>query len=76
MDSSVPTSIFGYGNVAPGEVTSEVQQALARQGYYNGPIDGILGGMTRGAIQRFQADHGLVATAAIDEPTLSSLGLA
>ncbi len=68
--------IFGYGNVAPGEVTAEVQQALARQGYYRGPIDGILGGMTRGSIERFQADHGLVATATIDEPTLAYLGLA
>lgn len=68
--------IYGYGNVAPGDVTSEVQQALADQGYYQGPIDGILGPMTRGAIERFQADHGLAATAAIDQPTLASLGLA
>ena len=26
--------IYGYGNVAPGDVTSEVQQRLAQQGYY------------------------------------------
>lgn len=68
--------IYGYGNVAPGDVTSEVQQALAQQGYYQGPIDGILGPMTRNAIQRFQADHGLAVTAAIDQPTLATLGLA
>jgi hypothetical protein len=68
--------IYGYGYAAPGEVTSEVQQALAQQGYYRGPIDGILGPMTRGAIERFQADHGLRVTAAIDESTLASLGLA
>jgi len=68
--------IYGYGNVAPGDVTSEVQQALADQGYYQGPIDGILGSMTRSAIERFQADHGLAETAAIDQPTLETLGLA
>jgi hypothetical protein len=68
--------IYGYGNVAPGDVTSQVQQALAQQGYYQGPIDGILGPMTRDAIQRFQADNGLEVTAAIDQSTLASLGLA
>jgi len=68
--------IYGYGNVAPGDVTSEVQQRLAQQGYYQGPIDGILGPMTRSAIERFQADHGLAVTAAIDQSTLASLGLA
>ena len=68
--------IYGYGNVAPGDVTSEVQQALAQQGYYQGPIDGVLGPMTRRAIERFQVDHGLGVTAAIDQPTLASLGLA
>ena len=68
--------IFGYGNVAPGDVTSEVQRALSYQGYYRGPMDGILGPMTRRAIERFQVDHGLAVTAAIDEQTLASLGLA
>ncbi len=68
--------IYGYGQAAPGDVTAEVQQALAQQGYYYGAIDGILGPGTRSAIQRFQANHGLAVTAAIDEPTLATLGLA
>jgi hypothetical protein len=67
--------IYGYGEMSPGDVTSQVQEALAQQGYYYGPIDGILGPETRDAILRFQADHGLATTAAIDEPTLDSLGL-
>ena len=67
--------IYGFGEMSPGNVTSQVQQALAQQGYYDGPIDGILGPETRDAILRFQADHGLAPTAAIDEPTLDSLGL-
>jgi hypothetical protein len=68
--------IFGYGYAAPGDVTTQVQQVLAQQGYYRGPIDGILGPGTRDAIAQWQADHGLVTTAAIDEQTLDSLGLA
>jgi Putative peptidoglycan binding domain len=68
--------IFGYGYAAPGDVTGQVQQVLAQQGYYRGPIDGILGPGTRDAIAQWQADHGLIATAAIDEQTLGSLGLA
>ena len=68
--------IFGYGYASPFDVTAQVQRALASQGYYYGPIDGILGPGTRNAIQRYQIDHGLYATAAIDEPTLYRLGLA
>jgi len=49
---------------------------LQRDGYYSGPIDGVLGPMTRQAIAAFQADHGLAITSAVDEPTLASLGLA
>jgi Putative peptidoglycan binding domain len=67
--------IFGYGYAAPGDVTSEVQRALAQQGYYYGPIDGILGPATRAAIERYQINHGLAVTAAIDEQTLYTLGL-
>jgi hypothetical protein len=68
--------IFGYGYAFPGDVTAQVQRALAERGYYYGPIDGILGPATRGAIQQYQMARGLVATAAIDEPTLATLGLA
>lgn len=68
--------IFGYGYAFPGDVTAQVQRALAARGYYYGPIDGILGPATRGAIQRYQIERGLAVTAAIDEPTLATLGLA
>ena len=67
--------IFGYGYAAPGDVTAQVQSSLAQQGYYYGPIDGILGSGTRSAIERYQIDHGLAVTAAIDEQTLYTLGL-
>jgi len=57
-------------------VVVNVQAQLQRDGYYSGPIDGVLGPMTRRAIAAFQADHGLAITSAVDEPTLASLGLA
>ena len=44
-------------------------------GLHHGAIDGILGADTRAAIADYQEDHGLAVTAAIDEPTVESLGL-
>ena len=67
--------IYAYNGLSPDQVTVNVQEQLARAGYYDGPIDGILGPMTREAIAAYQADHGLAITSAIDEPTLATLGL-
>src|SRR5256886_9503979 len=68
--------IYGYNGLSPDQVTVNVQEQLARAGYYDGSIDGMLGPMTREAIAAFQADNGLAITSAIDEPTLATLGLA
>jgi hypothetical protein len=67
--------IYGYGDLSPDRVIVNVQLQLQREGYYAGPIDGILGRQTRQGIAAFQADHGLAVTSAIDEPTLATLGL-
>ena len=67
--------IYGYNGLSPDRVTVNVQEQLARAGYYDGPIDGMLGPMTREAIATYQADNGLAVTSAIDEPTLATLGL-
>jgi hypothetical protein len=67
--------IYGYNGLAPDQVTVNVQQQLAAAGYYDGPIDGQLGPMTREAIAAYQADNGLAVTSAIDEPTLATMGL-
>jgi len=66
----------GYANLTPDRVVVEVQQDLAADGYYAGPIDGRMGPQTRAALAAFQADNGLAVTSAIDEPTLQTLGLA
>ncbi len=68
--------IYGYNGWSPDRVTIAVQEQLQRDGYYDGPIDGVLGTYTRQAIAAFQEDHGLAVTSAIDEPTLSTLGVA
>jgi hypothetical protein len=68
--------IYAYNGWTPDQVTVNVQEELARAGYYDGPIDGVLGPMTREAIAAFQADNGLAITSAIDEPTLATLGVA
>ena len=67
--------IYAYNGLAPDQVIADVQAQLQRDGYYDGPIDGILGPMTRDAIAAFQANNGLEVTSTIDEPTLSTLGI-
>jgi hypothetical protein len=67
--------IYAYNGLSPDQVTVNVQEQLAAAGYYDGPIDGVLGPMTREAIANYQADNGLAITSAIDEPTLATMGL-
>ena len=67
--------IYAYNGLAPDQVIADVQAQLQRDGYYDGPIDGILGPMTQDAIAAFQADNGLEVTSTIDEPTLATLGI-
>jgi hypothetical protein len=67
--------IYGYSGLSPDQVVVDVQQQLQRDGYYDGPIDGVLGPMTREAIAAFQADNGLAITSVVDEPTLATLGI-
>ena len=52
-----------------------VQERLARQGYYRGEIDGVLGAQTRRAIVRYQRDHGLRVTGNLTPDMLQALGL-
>jgi hypothetical protein len=59
----------------PDKVIADVQGVLQQMGYYKGEVDGLLGPLTREALTAYQADQGLTQTAAIDEPTLDSLGM-
>jgi Putative peptidoglycan binding domain len=62
--------------VDPGQVVANVQSALQQAGYYQGDVDGVLGPQTRAALAEYQSAQGLEPTGAVDEPTLSSLGMA
>jgi len=68
--------IYGYNDLPPNQIITNVQIALQQQGYYHGAVDGVLGPMTRAALANYQRDHGLAITSAIDAPTIGSLGLA
>ena len=68
--------IYGYNDLPPDQVIANVQTALQQQGYYQGEVDGLLGPQTRAAIADYQRATGLAETAAIDQPTLESLGMA
>ena len=52
-----------------------VQKALAREGYYHGPIDGALDLITQDAIAQFDQDHHLPVTHGIDRSLLNALGV-
>ena len=60
----------------PDKVIADTQALLQQMGYYRGEVDGLLGPLTREALTAYQTDKGLTTTAAIDQPTLDSLGLA
>ena len=55
------------------ETRLAVQEALAQAGYYNGPIDGVIGSGTRSAISSYQYAYGLPVSGRIDNPLLQSL---
>ena len=65
----------GHHAEPPDKVIADVQAVLQQMGYYTGEVDGLLGPLTREALTAYQADQGLTQTAAIDEPTLDSLGM-
>jgi len=67
--------IYGYQDMAPGQVIANVQRELQRLGYYRYAVDGLMGPATRAAIANFQRDNNLAITSAIDRRTLQSLGL-
>jgi hypothetical protein len=65
----------GHHAEPPDKVIADVQGVLQQMGYYTGEVDGLLGPLTREALTAYQAEQGLTQTAAIDEPTLDSLGM-
>jgi hypothetical protein len=52
-----------------------IQEELAQQGYYNGPVDGIFGPTTRDAVAKYQTANQLNVTGSLSPDTMQSLGL-
>jgi hypothetical protein len=61
-----------YGS-GPARAALFVQDALARRGYYEGEVDGVIGSQTRSAIREFQRDNGLPVTGQINSSLLRTL---
>jgi hypothetical protein len=55
--------------------TMRVQQALKDNGFYSGPVDGVMREKTQEAIQSFQESRRLKVTGTIDEETVRELGI-
>jgi murein L,D-transpeptidase YcbB/YkuD len=63
------------GQAAPTpERVNEIQEALARNGAYEGTSSGKWDDSTTEAMRKFQATHGLNPTGKLDAPTLQKLG--
>jgi hypothetical protein len=60
---------------ASNPTVSAVQSELAKLGYYNGAIDGVLGDQTEAALARYQQDRDLSVSGTLNPATLQSLGL-
>jgi len=66
---------YGPNHATGNSLGAQVQQDLADQGYYQGPIDGIVGPATQAAIVAYQQANGLPVSGVIDTPLLRSLGI-
>jgi peptidoglycan hydrolase-like protein with peptidoglycan-binding domain len=62
-------------NSIPTERVIEIQEALIKAGYLEGPPSGQYDGATQEAMRRFQADSGLPATGKPSAHSLSKLGV-
>ncbi len=58
-----------------GDLVLTAQSSLARQGYYDGAIDGKWGSQTAAAVRRFQIANDLRPTGELNPATLSALGI-
>jgi peptidoglycan hydrolase-like protein with peptidoglycan-binding domain len=63
----------GYGQPGGSAQVRSLQRRLERAGFAPGPIDGLYGPLTQGAVERFQTAHGLSADGIAGRETWSAL---
>jgi Putative peptidoglycan binding domain len=71
-----PRETVYQATTADRSLVIEVQRRLARNGYYRGAIDGVIGQGTRNAIRSYERAHGLQVDGLIDPRLLATMGLA
>jgi len=54
----------------------KVQTELKQKGYYDGEVDGVLGGQTRAGLRRYQTEKGLAGDGRLTHETAVHLGVA
>ena len=59
----------GYGSHAGSQPVRELQRSLRRLGERPGPVDGLFGPLTEGAVERFQQAHGLATDGVVGPQT-------
>jgi peptidoglycan hydrolase-like protein with peptidoglycan-binding domain len=64
-----------YEQPLSAQATRDVQARLRALGYYGGPIDGLWGDGTRGAVERFQRARGIAVTGELNQATVTGMGL-
>jgi peptidoglycan hydrolase-like protein with peptidoglycan-binding domain len=66
---------LSYVQPVPPQTVQDVQNRLRQAGVYGGQIDGIWGGDSQAALERFQQAHQLQVTGQLNQSTAATLGL-
>jgi sporulation protein YlmC with PRC-barrel domain len=74
LDSQTARTLMSEASTAAPTVDIRTaQRQLKERGYYSGPVDGVMGPATEGALRAYQRDRGLKVTGRLDAPTARSL---
>jgi peptidoglycan hydrolase-like protein with peptidoglycan-binding domain len=74
VPAAVPVPLPG-DQLRPASVQA-IQARLRSLGFYNGAVDGVWGGGTQAAIERFQQGRGLQPNGQLNPATITAMGLA
>jgi hypothetical protein len=74
-DQYAPDTTANQSEYDNGSQVSNVQSALAREGYYDGAIDGRLSPATQKALRRYQRDHNLPVNGVVSRAVIEALRL-
>jgi len=56
-------------------IIMRIQLALQFDGYYDGPVDGVMGPKTRESVMKYKQDKGITGAGVLDTDTLNALGI-